>query len=91
LIPLSKFRCKKETWGYAKVIHKKEKKKEKKKRTSVRDIKNNGYSDAPDLSQKYFQVSRERYVFKEHSRIRLSTTHISTSYIHTHAHLDLII
>ena len=34
----------KETWGYAKVIHKKRKK--EKKWTSVRDIENNGYSDA---------------------------------------------
>jgi hypothetical protein len=34
----------KETWGYAKVIHKKEKKLDKWK--SVRDIKNNGYLDA---------------------------------------------
>ena len=46
-----KFCCRKETWGYAKVIHKKEK--EKKKRVekkdghkSVRDIENNGYLDA---------------------------------------------
>jgi hypothetical protein len=31
LISLSKFCCKKETWGYAKVIHEK-KRKEKKKR-----------------------------------------------------------
>ena len=38
------------------------------------------------LSQKHFQVSKERYVFKEQSRIRLATI-----YIHTHAHLDLIV
>ena len=45
LITISqKFYCRKETWGYAKVIHKKRKK--EKKWTSVRDIENNGYSDA---------------------------------------------
>jgi hypothetical protein len=48
---LSKFCCKKETWGYAKVIHKKYNKKGKKKELkkehkSVRVIKNNGYLDA---------------------------------------------
>jgi hypothetical protein len=36
--------------------------------------------------QKYFQISKEKYVFKEHSRIRLATI-----YIHTHIHLDLIV
>ena len=42
-----KFCHRKEKWGYAKVIHKKKKKKSvKKKWTSVRDIENNGYSDA---------------------------------------------
>ena len=39
--------------------------------------------------QKYLQVSKERYVFKEHSRIRLAI--IYPPYIHTHAQLDLII
>ena len=37
--------------------------------------------------QSCFQVSRERFVFKEHSRNRLATIYISS----THAHLDLII
>jgi hypothetical protein len=35
----------------------------------------------PILSQKYFQLSKERYIFKEQSRIRLATIyihHIST-------------
>ena len=43
-----KFCCRKEALGYAKVIHKKRRKKEEaeKKWTSVRDIENNGYSDA---------------------------------------------
>ena len=38
-----KFCCRKEAWGYEKVIHKK---REKKKWTSVCDIENNGYLDA---------------------------------------------
>ena len=38
---------------------------------------------APILSQKYFQVSRERYVFKEHSRIRIATIYIHHIYPHT--------
>jgi hypothetical protein len=56
-----------------KLLIKKEKRIEK-KWTSVWDIEDNGYSDArlkkemnkiaPILSQKYFQVSRDRYVFK---------------------------
>ena len=62
-----------------KLFIKKEKKVEKHGHKSVRDIENNGYSDArlkkenkkkkrdekkiaPVLLQKYFQVSRERYV-----------------------------
>ena len=75
LISLPKFYCRKETWGYAKVIHKKRKEKEKrdeKKWTSVRDIENNGYSDARLKKEKMnkiahvflqscFQVSNERY------------------------------
>ena len=44
---------------------------------------------APVLLQNYFQVSKERYVFKEQSRIRLAT--IYPPFIHTHAHLDLIV
>ena len=54
---------------------KKWKKRIEKKWTSVRDIENNGYSDARlkkeemnkialILSQKYFQVSREKYVLR---------------------------
>ena len=43
-----KFCYRKETLDYAKVIHKKERKRKKDEKTwtSVRDIKNNGYSDA---------------------------------------------
>ena len=92
---LSKVLLQKRGMGYGKVIHKR--KRERKKRveknwTSVRDIENNGYSDARlekkemnkialVLLQKYFQVSKERYVFKEHSRIRLATI-----YDHIHPH-----
>ena len=36
--------------------------------------------------QSIFLVPKVRYAFKEHSRIRLATI-----YIHTHAHLDLIV
>jgi hypothetical protein len=39
LISLSKFCCRKETWGYAKVIHKKEKKVEKKMNKCLRYLK----------------------------------------------------
>ena len=43
-----KFCCRKQTWAYAKVMHEKKKRKKelRKKWTSVRDIENNGYSDA---------------------------------------------
>ena len=73
-----------------------------KKWTSVRDIKNNGYSDArlkkekrkKEMNkiayvflQKYLQVSKERYVFKEHSRIRLATIYIH----HTSTHMHILI
>ena len=44
LISLSKFCCRKETWGYAKVIHKKIELKNGHK--SVQDIENNRYLDA---------------------------------------------
>ena len=94
-----KFYCREEAWAMQKLFIKKEKKKRiGKKWTSVRDIKNNGHLDAHlkneremtkityVLLQKCFQVSKERYVFKEQSRIRLATT-----YIHTHSHLDLIV
>ena len=101
-----KFCYRKETWDYAKVIHKKREKKKKRweKWTSVQDIENNGYSDAcvkkreekmnkisHVFLQSCFQVLKERYVFKEQSRIRLATTYIYPPYIHTHALLDLIV
>jgi hypothetical protein len=40
---------------------------------------------APVLLQKYFQVSKERYTFKEHSKIRLGTIYIH--YTSTHMHI----
>ena len=80
--------------GYAKVIHKKEKKVEKNGQVS-KILKNNGYLDAClkkremnkivlVLLQKYFQVSKERCDFKEHSRIRLATIYIHHISIHMH-------
>ena len=41
--------------------------------------------------QSCFQVSKERYVFKEQSSIRLATINIHHIHPHTHAHLDLIV
>ena len=77
--------------GYAKVIHKKKKKMkdEKNEHKSVWDIKNNGYLDArlkkrenknSPYSCKYLKFQQERYVFKEHSRIRLATK--SSTHMH---------
>ena len=81
-------------------IKKRKKKKRWKKWTSVRDIENNGYLDAPVkkrekkmnkiahvLLQSYFQFSKGRYVFKEHSRIKLATTYIH----HTSTHMHILI
>ena len=59
---------------------------EKKKREREREREREMNKIAHVLLQKCFQVSKERYVFKEQSRIRLATI-----YIHTHAHLDLIV
>jgi hypothetical protein len=41
-----KFYCKEETWGYAKVIHRKKKRIEKKNRQVSEIFKNNGYLNA---------------------------------------------
>jgi hypothetical protein len=38
---------------------------------------------APVLSQKYFQVSRKRYVFKEQSRIKLAIIYVHHTSTHT--------
>jgi hypothetical protein len=38
---------------------------------------------APVLLQSYFQVSNERYVFKEYSRIRLATKYVHHIHPHT--------
>ena len=85
-----KFCYRKEACGYVKVIHKKEKEMEKmgkcprywkqwilrcppeKKKKKMNKI-------AHVLLQSCFQVSKERYIFKEQSRIRLATI-----YPHTH-------
>jgi hypothetical protein len=81
--------------GYAKVIHKKREKERNRKKWQVFEIlKNNGYLDvclkkremnkiAHVLLQKSFQVSKDRYIFKEQSRIRLATTYIHLIYPHT--------
>ena len=42
---------------------------------------------APIFLQNYFYVSKERYVFKEHSRIRLATKYIH----HTSTHMHILI
>ena len=97
LISLSKFCCRKVTWGYAKVIHKKREKIIEKMDKCLRYLKQWVLRCPPEkkremnkiahvLLQKYFQASKEIYVFMEHIRIRLDTI-----YIHTHAHLDLIV
>jgi hypothetical protein len=42
--------------------------------------------------QSYFQIPKGRGMFfKGQSRIRFATIYIYPSYIHTHAHLDLIV
>ena len=69
---LSKFCCRKETWGYAKVIHKKRKKRKKveKKMDKCPRYLKNGYSDvrlkkeemnkiAPALQQMFSNFKRE--------------------------------
>jgi hypothetical protein len=85
---LSKVLLPKRSLGYAKVIQKKRRKKEEeKKNRQVSEIsteKREMNNIAHVFLQRYFYVSKDRYVFKEHSRIRLAT-------IHTHAHLDLIV
>ena len=89
--------------GYAKVI---QKKKEEKKRSEKKwtqkcsrylkqwvlrgpPEKKKQMNKQPLLSSKCFQISNQRYVCKEQSRIKLAI--IYPSYIHTHAHLDLIV
>ena len=76
--------------GYAKVIHKRKKEKVLKKWTSVRDIENNGYSDARLKKERqmnkiahvflqvFFKFQSREICFKEHSRIRLASIYIST-------------
>jgi hypothetical protein len=54
-----------------------------------REKKRKGWIRWPMFSCKSFQVSKEKYVFKGHSRIRIATIYPSS--LHTHAHLDLIV
>ena len=96
---LSKVLLQERDSGLCKSLWKKRKKNDTK---DVRDIENNGYLDAClkrkkrwikialILLQKYFQVSRERDIFKEHSRIWIATIYIHQIF-HTHAHLDLVV
>ena len=97
---LSKVLLQKRSLGYAKVIHKKRVLKKKKKMDAkVSEISKTMGTQMPSWKkekemnkiahvflQNCFQVQKVRYDFKEHSRIR-----IATIYIHTHAHLDLIV
>jgi hypothetical protein len=96
LLSLKSFCCRKETCGYAKVIHNK---KMYWKNGQVPNYQNNGYSDARlkkkremnkidhIFLQSCFQISKEIYVFKEHSRIRLATKYIH----HTSTHMHILI
>jgi hypothetical protein len=72
--------------SYARVIHKKREEKVLIKLSSVRDIKNNGYSDARlkkekrkmnkiahVFLQKCFKFETRETCFKDHSRIRIAT------------------
>jgi hypothetical protein len=95
LLPLKSFCCREKAYGYAKVIHKKRVNKIDKCPRYLKQY--NGYSYAclrkkekEEMNkivhvflQKYFQVSKERYVFKEHSRIRLATIYIHHIHPHT--------
>ena len=96
-----KFCCRKEAWAMQKLFIKKIKE-ELRKNGQVSEIlkqwvlrcpakKNKWMMNkiAPALS-KCFQDPNERFVFKEHSRIRLATIFIPTIF-HTHAHIDLIV
>ena len=100
MLSLKSFVAEKEACGYAKVIKKisiekmdkcprylkpwvlrcpPKKKRRKKEMNKIAHV----------FLQSYFQFLKERYIFKEQGRIRLAT--IYTPYIHTHAHLDLIV
>ena len=83
-----KFYCRKEALGYAKVIHKKKMRKNgqvseisKIMGTQMPARKKEMNKIAHVLLQSIFWVSKERYIFKEHSRIRLAT-YIYITYIH---------
>ena len=92
-----KFCCRKEAWAMQKLFIKRQKK--KKKRVEKKIYKCPRYwkqwvlrcppekeemnKIAHVFLQSCFQVSKERYVFKEQSRIRLATIYIHLIYPHT--------
>ena len=93
-----KFCCSQKKHEAMQKLFMKIRKKVLKKWTSVQDIENNGYSDARLKKEKMnkiahvflqscFQVSKERYVFKEQNRIRLATIYIQ----HTSRHMHILI
>ena len=67
----------KKHWAMQKLFIKKEEKKEKKEMNKI----------AHTFLQSCFRVSKERYIFDEHSRIRLSTIYIH----HTSTHMHILI
>jgi hypothetical protein len=94
-----KFCCGEEACGYVKVIHEKEKKeKELGKNGQVSEISKTMGTQMPARKKKRnqmnkiahvflqscFQVLKERYVFKEQSRIRLAIINIPHTSIHMH-------
>ena len=97
-----KFCCRKEACGYAKIIHRKREKKRKRwekmdkcprylKQWVLRcppEKKEEKMNKIPYVFfQSCFQVSKDRYVFKEHSSIRLATKYIH----HTSTHMHILI
>jgi hypothetical protein len=92
-----KFCCREEACGYVKVIHKKEKEKALKKMDKCSRYLKQWILICPPKKEKNkiahvflqscFQVLKDRYVFKEHGRIRLATIYISTPYTPIHMHI----
>jgi hypothetical protein len=86
-----KFCCQKEAWAMQKLFTKKEKKKrrrEKNRQVSEISIEKREVNNiAHVFLQRYFQVSKERYVFKEHNKIKLATIYVH----HTSTHMHILI
>ena len=92
-----KFCCRKEALGYAKAIHEKKKRKKRwEKNGQVSEILKTMGTQMPAWKKKEkmnkiahvflqscSQVSKERYVFKEQSRIRLATIYMHHIHPHT--------